>query len=200
MNAPRNVHFQTPVRTFNWHCRSGLWRLPAAARAEDACSFLCPDTLTALPKAPCPLSPLTNRILLLISPNALTCPTRNYTHITDQFTVHRSHPITSAIATNCNYSQSGISSLLLTRYAMWSGRQYPVFRRTLLEIFLYWDFRHQSLVVGYRLFGTNYRSRVKQEGSRRIPRLFKIGPIGCPETSVGITAARTSCKVRIQGC
>jgi hypothetical protein len=140
----RNVHFQTPVRTLKWHCRSGLWRLLAAAGAEDACSLLCPDTLTALPKASGALSPLTKCMLLLISPNAFTFPTRNYTHITDQITVHSSRPITSAIATDCNYSQS----LLLTRYTMWSGRQYPEFRRTLLQIFFYWDFRHQSLVVG----------------------------------------------------
>jgi hypothetical protein len=55
-----------------------------------------------------------------IRTHSRTFPARNYTHITDQFTVHRSHPIRSAIATDFNYSQSGICSLLLTvHHVVW---------------------------------------------------------------------------------
>jgi hypothetical protein len=49
----------------------------------------------------------------------------------------------------------------------------------LLRYALFWNFTQRRVVVPYGLFGPTYRSRL-QGGQRRI----KIGPIGCPETSV----------------
>jgi hypothetical protein len=92
--------------------------------------------------------------------HARTFPARNYTHITDKFTV------TTSTATDCNYSQPGICSLPLTQYTMWSGRQCPAFRRTLLEIFLYWDFRHQRLsTFWHNLSVPSQAGRVPQDSS-----------------------------------
>jgi hypothetical protein len=49
------------------------------------------------------------------------------------------------------------------------------------EISFFWDVTRRKLVVIYRRFGTSYHSHF-QESS--IPRPLKMGPIGCPETSV----------------
>jgi hypothetical protein len=44
---------------------------------------------------------------------------------------------------------------------------------------LFWDITQRRVVIVYRLFGTTYQSYLKKSRSP-----LKMGPIGCPETSV----------------
>ena len=54
------------------------------------------------------------------------------------------------------------------------------FRR---DVALFWDITQRRVVIHYRRFGTAYRSHL-QKVNKSKKKKKRMGPIGCPETSV----------------
>jgi hypothetical protein len=49
---------------------------------------------------------------------------------------------------------------------------------------LFWEITQGIVVIVYQLFGTTYGSNFKVQESKKEKKTLKMGPIGCPETSV----------------